>query len=84
MALAQMYLEGKATKRNPSAAYMWYLISERTATEMKEQISAAKRKLAESLTTEEILEAQQKASEGPKKIPHAISTSDYGASARRI
>jgi len=39
--------------------------------EMKDGISNAKRKLAESLTTEEILEAQKKGGGAPEKISEA-------------
>jgi two-component system nitrate/nitrite response regulator NarL len=67
IALAQMYAEGKQVDEDPIAAYMWYLVSEQTMVEMKEKISNAKRRLAESLTTEEILEAQKGAALRLKK-----------------
>jgi DNA-binding NarL/FixJ family response regulator len=62
IALAEMYSQGKNLEKNDVTAYMWYLISEHTAGEIKEVVITAKRRLAESLTTEEILEAHQKAS----------------------
>jgi len=67
LALARMYAQGKGAPRDAVSAYMWYLISERTQLEMKDEILAAKRKLAENLTTEQIVEAQKKAAEQIKK-----------------
>ncbi len=67
IALAHMYSQGQQVERDPVSAYSWYLVSEQTMAEMKDVISHAKRKLAESLTTEEILEAQQKAAARLKK-----------------
>jgi two-component system nitrate/nitrite response regulator NarL len=59
--LAEMYWHGESVPPDPIAAYMWYLISEETSLQLKDKITSAKRKLAESLTTEQILDAQQKA-----------------------
>jgi len=82
MALAQMYSQGKQVEKNPVAAYTWYLAAEQTMVEMKDVISHAKRKLAESLTTEEILEAQQKAAARLKKSAQPAShNSQDGANA---
>ncbi len=67
LALAQMYCDGKHVDKDAISAYMWYLISEQFTEQIKTKISSAKRKLAESLTTEEILEAQQRASERLKQ-----------------
>lgn len=67
IALARMYSEGKQVEEDAIAAYMWYLVSEQTMVEMKETISNAKRRLAESLTTDEILEAQKRAAVRLKK-----------------
>jgi two-component system nitrate/nitrite response regulator NarL len=63
IALGQMYSEGKGIQRDDISAYMWYLISEQRTLEMKEIVSSSKRKLAEVLSTEQILEAQKNASE---------------------
>jgi DNA-binding NarL/FixJ family response regulator len=76
IALAEMYAQGKNIERNDVTAYMWYLISEQTAVEIKDAVITAKRKLAESLTTEEILEAQQKASAHLKKSAGAANSQD--------
>jgi DNA-binding NarL/FixJ family response regulator len=82
IALAEMYSHGKNVEKNDVTAYMWYLISEQTTAELKEVIITAKRKLAESLTTEEILEAQQKASAHLKKsVKPASNHSQNGVAA---
>ena len=61
LTLAWMYWQGKGVSSDPISAYMWYLVSERTSGEMKDEIVAAKRKLSEVMTTEEIIEAQKRA-----------------------
>ena len=67
MSLATMYAEGKGAKKDPLAAYMWYLICEKNVLEMQNSISGEKRKMAALLTTDEILEAQKLASDHNKK-----------------
>jgi DNA-binding NarL/FixJ family response regulator len=67
MSLATMYAEGKGAKKDPLAAYMWYLICEKNVLEMQNSISSEKRKMAALLTTDEILEAQKLASDHKKK-----------------
>jgi DNA-binding CsgD family transcriptional regulator len=61
--MAELQLLGAGVEKDPIAAYMWYLLAEKTNTEMREKIAADKRKLAETLSTEQILEAQRRASE---------------------
>jgi DNA-binding NarL/FixJ family response regulator len=82
LALAQMYSEGKHVGKDAVAAYMWYLVSEQSVVEMKNLLSNAKRRLAETLTTEEILEAQKKASAHLKKP--VARNSDLSSSAAHI
>ncbi|MGH9528284.1 MAG: LuxR C-terminal-related transcriptional regulator [Terriglobales bacterium] len=67
MSLAGMYAEGKGAKKDPLAAYMWYLICEKNVLALQNSISTEKRKMAGLLTTDEILEAQKLASEHSKK-----------------
>src|SRR5262249_49282701 len=67
IALAERYLQGKGVEKDPVSAYMWYLLSERASVEMTDQINIAKRTLAETLTPEDILEAQKRAAEQLKK-----------------
>jgi DNA-binding NarL/FixJ family response regulator len=81
IALAQMYAQGKQVEADPVAAYMWYLVSEQTMVEMKDVISNAKRRLAESLTTEEILEAQKSASAYLKKSVKPAPLNSHGTRA---
>jgi two-component system nitrate/nitrite response regulator NarL len=73
IALARMYAEGKGVQKDILSAYIWYLISERNVGEMRDFINAEKRRMAGSLTTEEILEAQKLAAEHPKKPVQASS-----------
>jgi two-component system, NarL family, nitrate/nitrite response regulator NarL len=73
IALARFHAEGKQVERDSVAAYMWYLLSEQSLLEMKDVISNGKRRLAESLTTDEILEAQKKASARLKKAAKPTS-----------
>jgi two-component system nitrate/nitrite response regulator NarL len=72
MELAQMYRQGKGVARDPVSAYMWYLVSEHTNLAMKDEISEAKRQLAESLTAEQLLEAKNKAFEHLQKNRPAL------------
>ncbi len=68
-ALAEAYAQGKGTARDLVSAYMWYLVSERTTSDLKDEISAAKRRLADSLATEQLVEAQKRAAEHLNKLP---------------
>ena len=72
--LAQMYRQGKNVAKDLASAYMWCLVSERTNLEMRDQIAAAKKQLAESLTTEQIKEAQTRALERLRKFSKASSS----------
>jgi two-component system nitrate/nitrite response regulator NarL len=61
-ALARMYWQGAGVAKDVVAAYMWYLIAERSSFELRDEISSAKGKLASGLTPEQIVDAQTKAS----------------------
>ena len=78
-AVAWMYWQGKGVSKDPTSAYMWYLISERTSTEMKEDITSAKRKLGETLNTEQIVEAQKRAAEKFKRSKSASQAAGGGS-----
>ncbi len=80
IALAEMYWHGKQVERDPVTAYMWYLVSEQTMVEMKDLVSNSKRKLAESLSTEEILDAQRKASARLRKAAKSAAHSPQDGS----
>jgi DNA-binding NarL/FixJ family response regulator len=66
--LAQMYRQGTGVPRDLVSAYMWYLVSERTGLQIREEIAAAKKRLAQSLTAEEIAEAQDRAAAHARKL----------------
>jgi two-component system nitrate/nitrite response regulator NarL len=76
IALAQRYQQGKGVPRDLVAAYMWYLVAERTSLLLKDEISVAKRQLAEFLSAEQMLEAENKALEHLRKKP---TSSDQAA-----
>jgi DNA-binding NarL/FixJ family response regulator len=73
VALAEMCSEGKGTEKDFISAYMWYVISEQATLDMREKISNSKRKLAEALSTEQILEAQKNAVERLKQASGVAS-----------
>jgi DNA-binding NarL/FixJ family response regulator len=83
IALAQMYQQGKGVAKDLVSAYMWCLVSERTNVELNEEIRTTKRQLAESLTTEQMMEAQNKASEQRKPSPASVQVSGVDASSGR-
>jgi DNA-binding NarL/FixJ family response regulator len=86
LTLAWMYWQGKGVGADPVSAYMWYLVSERTSSEMKEEIVTAKRKLSEVMTTEQVIEAQKRAAarfrQGKPVSSHAATAN--AASAVRL
>jgi DNA-binding NarL/FixJ family response regulator len=78
VALAWMFWQGKGVPRDPVSAYMWYLVSERTSSEMKDEITTAKRKLGEMMTPDQIIDAQKQAAakfRGKPVLPQAASVS---------
>src|SRR5262249_50854876 len=75
LALARLYDEGKGVPRDPVSAYMWFVISERTSLDLKDEISSAKRKLAENLKADQIVEAQRRAAEKLRRSPKSATLS---------
>ncbi len=65
--LVQNYKDGIGLARDTISAYMWCLLSERSNVGVIDQITIAKKELAESMTTEQILEAERKAAAWPKE-----------------
>ena len=59
--LACIFQVGNGVTQDPVSAYMWLLVAENTNHSTKDAILAAKRKLAETLATDQILVAQQRA-----------------------
>ena len=86
LTLAWMYWQGKGVASDPVSAYMWYLVSERSSSDMKDEIVTAKRKLSEVMTTEQVIEAQKRAAarfrQGKPVSSHAASAT--AASAVRL
>jgi DNA-binding NarL/FixJ family response regulator len=83
LALAWMYWQGKGVAADPVSAYMWYLVSERSSSDMKEEIVTAKRKLSEVMSTEQVIEAQKRAAarfrQGKPVSTHAATASASSA-----
>lgn len=73
LALAQRYAQGKGVTKDAVAAYTWFLISERTSLDLKDEIAAAKRAVADGLNTDQLVEAQRKAAEHLKRNAKASS-----------
>jgi DNA-binding NarL/FixJ family response regulator len=65
--LANYYLQGNGVAPDPVSAYMWFLLSETACLEMRNQIVGMKEKIAESMTAEQILDAERKAAAWPKQ-----------------
>ncbi|HTR65475.1 MAG TPA: LuxR C-terminal-related transcriptional regulator [Terriglobales bacterium] len=62
-ALALMYSQGNGVEQDLVSAYAWYLLAERNSRQRAETITAARQRLADSLTPEQILEGQKRAVE---------------------
>ncbi len=74
VSLANIYEQGLGgVPRNLVRAYMWYLVSEKRSLETVAEISAAKRNLAENMTTDELLEAQRSAIGRLKKNTQSVA-----------
>ena len=65
--LVQNYKDGIGLPRDTISAYMWCLLSESSNVGVIDQITIAKKDLAESMTTEQILEAERKAAAWPNE-----------------
>jgi DNA-binding NarL/FixJ family response regulator len=61
--MAEFHRSGEGTPKDNVAAYMWYLLSERTTADLRERSNSAKSKLVHTMKPEDILEAQQRAAE---------------------
>lgn len=83
IALAWMYWQGKGVPADPVAAFTWYLICERSNEEMKNEVGAAKRKLADSMSTDQIMEAQRRAAEQMRRAKSGASAGAAAVSASK-
>ena len=80
--MAEIYAQGHGVPQDYSTSYAWYLLADHFTAAMRDKVDAGKRRLAESMTTDQILEAQRAAKEkliavgsNPTKAPHAPRTS---------
>jgi len=79
--LAHDYEHGTGVQQDLVAAYMWSLLSEQASLELHNQANRLKRRLAESMTLEQILDAERKAvarSKSPMKPPVCAVVSEGG------
>jgi DNA-binding NarL/FixJ family response regulator len=68
--LAEHYGEAHGSAPDPVSAYMWCLLSEKTAASMRNQIEASKSTLSQSMSSQQLAEAEQRAKQwlqSPKK-----------------
>lgn len=61
--LAEHYCQTNGDARDPVSAYMWCLLSERTAASMRNQIETSKANLSQTMSPQQLLEAEQRAAE---------------------
>jgi DNA-binding NarL/FixJ family response regulator len=59
--------EGTQVPRDPTAAYIWCLLNEKTILKTGKKIAATKKKLEASMTREQIFDAESQAAAAPKK-----------------
>jgi len=81
--LAWMYWQGKDVPADPVAAFKWYLISERSSEEIKDEINVAKRKLADKMTADQVMEAQRQAAEKLRNTKIEVGTNTAALSVGR-
>ena len=65
--LAQIYKDGIGIDQDLESAYMWCLLSEKSNLSARDQITALRKKIAESMTEDQILAAKHKAAEWPNR-----------------
>lgn len=61
--LAEHYRNGNGNVPDRVSAYMWYLLSQRTAASMSQQIDVSRAELNHAMTPEQIAEAERRAAE---------------------
>ena len=61
--LAEHYCKDNGSAADPVSAYMWFLLSEKTAASMRDQIEASKSNLSQSMSAQQLIEAEQRATE---------------------
>jgi DNA-binding NarL/FixJ family response regulator len=61
--LAEHYCTANGSAPDPVSAYMWCLLSEKTAASMRNQIEDSKSTLSQSMSSQQLAEAEQRAAE---------------------
>ena len=64
--LVQHYGKRNGNAADPVTAYMWCLLSEKTAASMRNQIESSKRNLSRIMSPQQLVEAEQRAAEWQK------------------
>jgi DNA-binding NarL/FixJ family response regulator len=76
--LAEYLREQTNVPGDPMAAYVWCLINEKTILKARTQIAATKKRLAESMTLEQVLDAEGQAAAWPKKEVQSVPREQNG------
>jgi DNA-binding NarL/FixJ family response regulator len=61
--LAEHYCQAKGNGSDPVSTYMWCLLSERAAASMREQIETSKANLSQTMSPQQLAEAERRATE---------------------
>jgi len=76
LALAELCRKNDRTESDPVSAYMWYLLAEKTAAAMQEQIEEGKNNLTRTMSPSELAEAEHRASDRLRKLNSRPSSPD--------
>lgn len=84
--LADYYRSGNGSAPDRVSAYMWYLLSQRTAASLSEQINTSRTDLHHSLTPEQIAEAERRAAEWLRNTrkASASATTDKASAGKKV
>lgn len=66
--LAESLVQNDSGQADPVSAYMWYLLAEKKAASMHKQIEEGKKKLAQTMSPQELAEAEQRADDRLKNL----------------
>jgi two-component system nitrate/nitrite response regulator NarL len=66
--LAGLYSQGNHDHSDPISAYMWYLLAEKTAASMRKQIEEGKKNLTQTMSPQELAEAEDRAADRLKNL----------------
>lgn len=65
--LAEHYCRTNDGGSDPVAAYMWYLVSEKSMTTMRNQVDCGKKHLSQTMSSKQVAESERRAAEWLKK-----------------